>query len=234
MKSNGILFVVILSQIVTAPGQGTCDEDIPSRQSPRPDFLPMALTSNAQPPGCGAGEYLDWFSCEPCEYGTFMTRKMAREGNYIRCSDCYRPDEDKFEILEEPCTKTRDAKIMCEDGYYRRSVPGKPCQSECARCDVCGLGIFMFSNHEGRQCHGDLNTVCCPHGDMVVEAGICLTTTPTTTTGESEVSIRDPEAVVLSTASVPGGLAPSNTPDDITMYIVLLIFQILLIKYVRM
>ncbi|CAL1537242.1 unnamed protein product, partial [Lymnaea stagnalis] len=153
------------------PSSG-CDEDIPSRDAPSPQIYPSYDAMQATV--CGGGEYLDWFKCKPCEDGTFMTRRMAEGKQYARCLSCYEPK--LYEIVTAPCTKTRDAIIMCEDGYYRRDVPGKPCQSECTRCDVCGLGRSMFKNFQRRECSGYKNTICCHGYDMDAEDDVCVLT----------------------------------------------------------
>ncbi|CAL1533223.1 unnamed protein product, partial [Lymnaea stagnalis] len=150
-----------------------CDPNIPSRSMPMPSSLGrVRSSSDIQPNVCGEGEYLDWFECRPCSEGTFMTAKMAQDRDYLTCETCYEPQ--MYEIIVESCTKTRDAKIKCEDGYYRRNVPGKPCQSECRRCDVCGLGINMFKNYEARACNGDQNTLCCHGHDMIAVKDECV------------------------------------------------------------
>ncbi|CAL1533224.1 unnamed protein product [Lymnaea stagnalis] len=131
-----------------------CDANIPSRPGFSPKF------SDVSPP-CGEGEYHDMVKCSPCQDGTFMTHRMAREMKHSACVKCLEPNESLHEIVGEQCTRTRDTKIMCEDEYYRSEVPGKPCQSECRRCDVCGLGSYMFMNYEVRKCGGYQNRVCC-------------------------------------------------------------------------
>ncbi|CAL1537245.1 unnamed protein product [Lymnaea stagnalis] len=171
--------------------QGDCDPNIPSR------IVPLSLNFVADVDGiksnvCGEGEYLDWFECKPCEDGTFMTPKMAQEGKLSHCQKCY--ETRMYEIVVEPCTKTRDATIMCEDGYYRNDVPGTICQSECRPCDVCGLGRNMFKNFEIRECIGYQNTICCSSADMHVVNGECILQTTTTvltaTTATNDTSTR--------------------------------------------
>ncbi|CAL1533226.1 unnamed protein product [Lymnaea stagnalis] len=161
--------------------ENVCDKDIPSRPAPRSSKFGISkVVVHLMPKVCTEGEFHDWFECRSCADGTFMTRTMAEAREHVSCQECYQPREDQFEIVVEPCTKTRDSYIMCEDGYYRSVVPGKPCQSQCSRCDVCGLGINMFKNHAGRECSGYQNTVCCPHENMGVENNSCIVKTTAT------------------------------------------------------
>ncbi|CAL1537247.1 unnamed protein product [Lymnaea stagnalis] len=176
-----VVFILqITSKLLQAQGsRGDCDPNIPSRSALLPRIFD-AEVNDIGPTVCGEGEYLDWFECKPCEDGTFMTSNMAQERKHSRCQKCYEPV--MYEIVTEPCTKTRDATIMCEDGYYRSYLPGKPCQSECRRCDVCGLGRNMFKNFEVRECSGFQNTICCHSNDMVEVNGECVCVTKTFTT----------------------------------------------------
>ncbi|CAL1537249.1 unnamed protein product [Lymnaea stagnalis] len=158
-----------------------CDPQIPSRPQPAPPGhgVQMAL-SHTEPTVCKEGEYFDRFTCRSCDDGTFMTRKMAEEGEHVTCVRCYQPE--LAEIVAEPCTRTRDAKIMCEDGYFRFEDPEERCRSECRLCDTCGVGVYMFHNFVGLECGGYQNTVCCPTDSMVVINGSCVRkgTVPTT------------------------------------------------------
>ncbi|CAL1537246.1 unnamed protein product [Lymnaea stagnalis] len=157
MYSVGLIVLIILILWRVHGSHGDCDPNIPSRPVPVPPSFVVDV-DGIQSIICCEGEYLDWFECKPCEDGTFMTPKMAQEGIHLYCEKCY--ETKMYEIVTVPCTKTRDSTIMCEDGYYRSDVQGKPCQSECRRCDVCGLGINMFKNHEVIPCGGYDNTVC--------------------------------------------------------------------------
>ncbi|KAI8764689.1 hypothetical protein BgiBS90_030074 [Biomphalaria glabrata] len=105
---------------------------------------------------------------------------MARLDRLSACLKCLEPG--MYEIVKEPCTKTRDTKIMCEDGFYRHHVPGRPCNSSCVRCDTCGVKRNMFRLYEARECGGYHNTVCCHHDHMVVKEGKCHHKPTTTTT----------------------------------------------------
>ncbi|CAL1533227.1 unnamed protein product [Lymnaea stagnalis] len=182
-----LLALLVLTSLYH-PGQPDgCDPDIPSRSLPK-NYM-AAFKTDKRPETCSRGQYLNGSECKPCGHGTFMTSQMAQENTHAHCLPCNEPG--MYEITTEPCTTTRDAKIMCEDGYYRVKVPGKPCQSECRRCDVCGLGINMFKNYEGRECSGDQNTICCHEEHMVVVDGDCKnrpTTPPPTSTTPTSTS----------------------------------------------
>ncbi|KAK0040151.1 tumor necrosis factor receptor superfamily member 1A-like isoform X1, partial [Biomphalaria pfeifferi] len=169
----GLSFLVLMLQYQELNARDTdviCDPDVPSR--PHPDVNVHAI---AMPQGdvqiirCSEGEYLEWYKCSPCEEGTFRTKQMAAQDRYSWCQKCQEPG--LYEIVAEPCTKSRDAKIMCEDGFYRLEVPGKPCKSECVRCDICGVGRNMFKNFEASECGGYKNTACCAYEDMVLNDG---------------------------------------------------------------
>ncbi|KAH9491942.1 hypothetical protein Btru_026844 [Bulinus truncatus] len=165
-----------------------CDPDIPSRIPPVPQ---SGGSPNKRSRNCSQGEYLEWHRCSPCPDGTFRTRQMTLEDNYSRCQTCQTPG--MYEIVTEPCTRSRDTKIMCEDGLFRYKVPGKPCQSQCVMCDICGLGRNMFKHFVGRECSGYNNTVCCESEDMVVVDGTCARDTKTTVTTTTQTPMTSPK-----------------------------------------
>ncbi|CAL1537248.1 unnamed protein product [Lymnaea stagnalis] len=228
------LHLLTQSAVQTQSLDNSCDKNIPSRAMPAVQLFGRAYAvSDIQPTVCGEGEYLDWFTCKPCEDGTFMTQKMAETKKYAFCQKCYQPG--MFEIVTEPCTKTRDAKIMCEDGYYRCEVPGKPCQTECRRCDVCGLGINMFKNYEVRECSGDQNTICCHRENMVLVNGECVmkTTVATTTTyteTTSGLSSTTTESGVRSQNSAMGTAAVLHNNSQ--LHLIGLLFLILFYLFI--
>nr|KAI8730734.1 hypothetical protein BgiMline_031079 [Biomphalaria glabrata] len=177
-----LLFLVMalrIQELNTSETGLACDPDVPSRPQPVVHVYAIAmLQSDIHMTICTKGEYLDWYKCSPCEEGTFRTKLMAAQDRYSWCQKCQEPG--MYEIVKELCTKSRDAKIMCEDGFYRLEVPGKPCYSECVRCDICGVGRNMFKNFEAHECGGYTNTVCCEHEDMVVKDGQCVAITTST------------------------------------------------------
>ncbi|XP_055872088.1 uncharacterized protein LOC106076730 [Biomphalaria glabrata] len=157
------------------PKVSSCDPDVPSRLIPinadDEEFQRSGLV-------CKEGEYLDWYKCSPCEQGTFRTKLMASSDRLSMCLKCQEPG--MYEIVKEPCTRTRDAKITCEDGFYRYKVQGQPCESSCIRCDICGVKKNMFKPFEARECGGYQNTVCCKKDSMIVVQGQCLEPMSTT------------------------------------------------------
>ncbi|XP_055863761.1 tumor necrosis factor receptor superfamily member 16-like [Biomphalaria glabrata] len=219
------LAILFVSQLVIAssssPDHGyksTCDPGIPSRV---PDHSEAKLWADRFYPSCEEGQYLVSDTCVTCEDGTFMTKKMAGDRTHQKCLKCSEPG--MYEIIAEQCTRTRDAKIMCEDGFYRLEEPGIPCRSSCVRCDVCGVGRNMFKNFEGRECGGYKNTICCAYPDTVVVDDQCVnvttvsssttTNTTTTTTSESPSFIwREPmQAQFVAVGAVKGDASDLKT-----------------------
>uniref|UniRef100_A0A2C9K139 TNFR-Cys domain-containing protein n=1 Tax=Biomphalaria glabrata TaxID=6526 RepID=A0A2C9K139_BIOGL len=150
-----------------------CDPDVPSRV-----ITVRADDEESKSSGlvCKEGEYLDWYKCSPCEEGSFRTKLMASLDRLSMCHKCQEPG--MYEIVKEPCRRTRDAKITCEDGFYRYEVQGQPCASSCIRCDICGVKKNMFKPFEARECGGYQNTVCCKKDHMIVVGGRCLEPMP--------------------------------------------------------
>ncbi|XP_055872080.1 uncharacterized protein LOC129923703 [Biomphalaria glabrata] len=186
-----------------------CDPDVPSR------FIPIIDEGKSEGQGsglvCKEGEYLDWYKCSPCEEGTFRTKLMASLDRQSMCLKCQEPG--MYEIVKTPCNKTRDAKITCEDGFYRHHVPGKPCLSACIRCDICGVKRNMFKPFEGRECKGYHNTVCCQEDHMFVVEGKChhtRTATAATTTQSGEIleeirfNLDEEETIAISAQGLAG------------------------------
>ncbi|KAH9491944.1 hypothetical protein Btru_026850 [Bulinus truncatus] len=166
-----IIFILISNLKSTSTRDQSCDPDIPSRLPPV-HHLNLLHNPDERARNCSEGQYLEWYWCSPCPDGSFRTRLMSREDKYSRCHKCH--INGMYEIIAEPCTATRDSKIMCEDGFYRYQVPGKTCQSYCILCDVCGVGKNMFKNFVGRECVEHNNTVCCESPDMVVVDEVCV------------------------------------------------------------
>ncbi|CAL1537243.1 unnamed protein product [Lymnaea stagnalis] len=217
---------------ISLRSQGDCDPNIPSRPVPLPlNFV--ADVDGIKSKVCGEGEYLDWFECKPCEDGTFMTPKMAQEGKHSICQRCY--ETRMYEIVVEPCTKTRDAKIMCDEGYYRIEVPGKACQSECRRCDVCGVGSNMFKNFEVRACDEYKSTVCCHGADMVEVNGECIlqtTTTILTATTTKDTSIPHPSHFFTEVTHSQTNESPSNKilKHNLTLFLMITLVRLTFIS----
>ncbi|XP_055872089.1 uncharacterized protein LOC129923705 isoform X1 [Biomphalaria glabrata] len=175
----GIVLMLHCQELNARVTEVRCDPDIPSRPQPDVNVHAIAMPqSDIHVTNCTEGEYLDWYKCSPCQEGTFRTKQIAALDRYSWCQSCQEPGT--YEIIVEPCTKSRDAKIMCEDGFYRLEVPEMPCKSECVRCDICGVGRNMFKNFEARECGGYNNTACCEHEDMVVKDEQCVTITTST------------------------------------------------------
>ncbi|KAI8764681.1 hypothetical protein BgiBS90_030066 [Biomphalaria glabrata] len=201
-----------------------CDPDIPSRPQPEVSANAIAMPQgNVHVTTCPEGEYLDWYKCSPCEAQTFRTRKMATEDIHSKCVECQKPGA--YEVVEELCTKTRDATVMCEDKFYRAQVPGTPCKSECVRCDICGLGGSMYKNFEARECGGYNNTVCCEQENMVVKEGQCVakTTTSTSTSKRASLTSGSKRVTVLSKKEASRTLLAPNSFNVRTISVFMLV-----------
>ncbi|KAH9499601.1 hypothetical protein Btru_074244 [Bulinus truncatus] len=91
----------------------------------------------------------------------------------------------------KPCgtDATTRTQVICPSGMRLVEVGSNPCRSCCAtcrQCDVCGLGIFLYHDFQGRACSLNHNVVCCEEENMDVYNDHCFhrttTTTPKTTT----------------------------------------------------
>ncbi|KAK0040152.1 hypothetical protein Bpfe_030426 [Biomphalaria pfeifferi] len=180
-----MLVIVASLPIVSMTAEEVCDPDIPSR--------PL-FTDHSQSHGnvkCPEGEYSRWGVCSPCQEGTFRTKLMAEKDD-PNCLACQVPDPGMNEIVIKPCSMTGDAFIMCEHDFYRSETPGKPCDSKCKRCSICGVGTELFKDNKALNCTDTQDTLCCANENVADEVGRrCVEITsarPTTSSRVTEVS----------------------------------------------
>ncbi|XP_055872095.1 tumor necrosis factor receptor superfamily member 16-like [Biomphalaria glabrata] len=199
-----MLVLVASLPIVSMTPEEVCDPDVPSRS---------LLTDHSQSHGnvkCPEGEYSRWGVCSPCQEGTFRTKLMA-EQDYPACLACQVPDPGMNEIVIKPCSKTRDALIMCEYGFYRSETPGKPCDSKCKRCSICGMGTEMFKDNEALNCSDTQDTLCCANKNVADEVGRrCVEMTSARPTTPSRVTEVSSAASSAMTSTEIAQLAKSN------------------------
>ncbi|KAH9496642.1 hypothetical protein Btru_009914 [Bulinus truncatus] len=160
-----IIILALVAMIMNLPFIHTkceCDPDVPSRMIPRPSAQPNRSISSLPTGQCEAGQYLgERNACLPCPAGTFLTKRMASGQAAIVCLQCYVPRD--AEIIVENCTSTKDTTVQCQSKYYRSDhSPSCPCSAgRCEPCDVCGLGINLYRDHEVVSCSQFQNAKCC-------------------------------------------------------------------------
>ncbi|KAK0040153.1 hypothetical protein Bpfe_030427 [Biomphalaria pfeifferi] len=176
-NSKGLLIILAIAciEVNFAQTNQICDPDVPSRVPPKLNADVKTRLQGFYGTNCSEGQYLDFYRCLPCEEGTYRTKQMAALDRYSECQKCQEPG--MHEYVNESCTKTRDAVIMCLGNFYRHEAEGKPCDSECRQCSVCGIGKNLYKNYEARHCDGYENTFCCEEENMVVVNGRCAVTT---------------------------------------------------------
>ncbi|XP_059169884.1 tumor necrosis factor receptor superfamily member 10C-like [Physella acuta] len=193
---------------------GTCDPDVPSRALPKKVTL-RVLTPTAVK--CPAGEFLDTVTsqCQTCGEGYFMTAMMAASGQHTECEKCYQLDTIN-ERLVTPCNSTRDAEILCTDGFYRHKTEDGKCYFECLACSLCGVGESLGLNYPARPCAGYTDVKCCRHADDVIgEDGTCVRAEQTLNSTHEEITkLPDILLYVGNTITEPPKGAAKETPKN--------------------
>ncbi|KAH9512635.1 hypothetical protein Btru_038999 [Bulinus truncatus] len=145
-----------------------CDPDVPSRLL---DYKSISMLPNSTS-ACSAGQYLDLDQrqCRPCPLGSFMTKAMSERG-FAACILCARSSE--LEVISEPCSATRDTTLLCVKDFFRQRDVHLPCASRCTRCEMCGIGVYLYRDYESQPCGGYNDTICCYSRDMRLVHGMC-------------------------------------------------------------
>ncbi|KAK0066288.1 hypothetical protein Bpfe_004409 [Biomphalaria pfeifferi] len=86
------------------------------------------------------------------------------------------------EVVKETCESYQKGmwQIPCGNGKQKVIINHSDyCCVSCSPCDVCGLGVFLYHDFEGRACGWNSNVICCEEENMDVSNDHCVQrTTP--------------------------------------------------------
>uniref|UniRef100_A0A2C9M960 TNFR-Cys domain-containing protein n=1 Tax=Biomphalaria glabrata TaxID=6526 RepID=A0A2C9M960_BIOGL len=86
------------------------------------------------------------------------------------------------EVVKGTCESYQKGiwQIPCDSGKQKVNINHSDyCCVSCSPCGVCGLGVFLYHDFEGRACGWNSNVICCEEENMDVSNDHCVhRTTP--------------------------------------------------------
>ncbi|XP_055871751.1 uncharacterized protein LOC106055317 isoform X1 [Biomphalaria glabrata] len=86
------------------------------------------------------------------------------------------------EVVKGTCESYQKGiwQIPCDSGKQKVNINQSDyCCVSCSPCGVCGLGVFLYHDFEGRACGWNSNVICCDEENMDVSNDHCVhRTTP--------------------------------------------------------